>query len=245
MATLFRTGDGEVTDLCIVALEAVDNDWFKRNLVHALELMCEEANWTQDGTATIGFARDKANEMLERIEVCVNIPVIPIGVIQMWILSSTPALWLRLNGQAVSRTTYADLFALYGVTFGPGDGTTTFNLPDLRDKSPYGVGSLIAVPGQTTGTVNETLTTSQIPAHNHAVTDPGHTHGERIGTSPAYTGAAGNTHAQYQSALTGSNTQMLTDSSTTGISTQNSGDGNPHNNVHPVIGVHYIVYAGV
>jgi microcystin-dependent protein len=244
MSTLFRTGDGEVTDLCIFALEAVDNDWFKRNLIHALELMCDEANWTQDGTATVAFARDKANEMLENVEVCVNIPVIPVGVIQMWILSSTPAKWLRLNGQAVSRITYATLFALYGVTFGAGDGTTTFNLPDMRDLSPYGVGTLIAVAGQVTGTVNETLTTAQLPAHNHDVTDPGHAHLEQI-TNAAFKGGAAGANSSFQGATTNSAVRATTDSNTTGITTQNAGGNNSHNNVHPVIGVHYIVYAGV
>ena len=45
---------------------------------------------------------------------------------------------IRLEGAIVSRTTYADLFALYGTTYGEGDGTTTFQLPDFRDRTIWG-----------------------------------------------------------------------------------------------------------
>jgi microcystin-dependent protein len=168
----------------------------------------------------------------------------PIGTLAMWITSTAPTGWVKCNGAAISRTTYADLFALFGTTFGAGNGTTTFNLPDLRDLSPYGVGSLIAVAGQTTGTVNETLTTLQIPAHNHAVTDPGHAHAEQI-TNAAFKGGAAGGNSTFQGATTNSAVRATTDSATTGLTTQNTGGGNSHNNVHPVIGVHYIVFAGV
>jgi len=207
----------------------------------ALTELTDDWRFEQTGSLTPEGAKDALNEMLWCfMEACT---VQTVGMIAMWILSSTPSRWLRLNGQAVSRTAYADLFALYGTTFGVGDGTTTFNLPDLRDKSPYGVGSLIAVPGQSTGTVNETLLVGQIPAHNHIVTDPGHAHLEQI-TNAAFKGGAAGANSTFQGATTNSAVRATTDSATTGITTQNNGGGNPHNNVHPVTGVHYIVYAG-
>lgn len=57
-----------------------------------------------------------------------------IGEIKMWAGSTAPTGWFELNGSAISRTTYANLFAILGTTYGAGDGSTTFNLPDLRGE---------------------------------------------------------------------------------------------------------------
>lgn len=61
-------------------------------------------------------------------------PVAPIGAIVAWPTATAPANWLECDGSAVSRTTYADLFGVIGETYGNGDGSTTFNLPDLRGE---------------------------------------------------------------------------------------------------------------
>ena len=58
----------------------------------------------------------------------------PTGSIIMYGAATAPTGWLECDGSAVSRTTYADLFAVIGTTFGEGDGSTTFNLPDLRGE---------------------------------------------------------------------------------------------------------------
>lgn len=58
----------------------------------------------------------------------------PIGAIVAWAKNTAPTSWLECNGAAVSRTTYATLFAITGTTFGAGNGTTTFNIPDLRGE---------------------------------------------------------------------------------------------------------------
>ena len=62
----------------------------------------------------------------------------PAGSIMAWGTDTPPSNWLICNGAAVSRTTYASLFAAIGVSYGVGDGATTFNLPDLRGKVPVG-----------------------------------------------------------------------------------------------------------
>lgn len=64
----------------------------------------------------------------------------PIGTISPFGGSVIPNGYLLCNGQAVSRTTYAELFAVIGTAFGSGDGSTTFNIPDLREAVPKGVG---------------------------------------------------------------------------------------------------------
>lgn len=60
------------------------------------------------------------------------------GVMKMYAGSSAPTGWLKCDGSAVSRTTYADLFAVIGTTYGAGDTTTTFNLPEFDDRFPRG-----------------------------------------------------------------------------------------------------------
>jgi len=64
---------------------------------------------------------------------------VPSGAVNSFAMSSAPAGWLSCNGNAVSRTTYAALFAAIGTTYGTGDGSTTFNLPDLRGEFVRGL----------------------------------------------------------------------------------------------------------
>jgi microcystin-dependent protein len=69
---------------------------------------------------------------------------IPSGGLMMWPTASAPAGYLLCNGTAVSRTTYAALFAVIGTTFGVGDNSTTFNLPNYVNRVPVGAGGLYA-----------------------------------------------------------------------------------------------------
>lgn len=69
----------------------------------------------------------------EKIQYIYN-NMIPTGIVQAFAGSTTPQGWLLCDGSAVSRTDYADLYAVIGDTYGDGDGSTTFNLPDLVDK---------------------------------------------------------------------------------------------------------------
>jgi microcystin-dependent protein len=119
------------------------------------------------------------------------------GMIQSTAAATVPPGWLLCNGIAVSRVTYSALYAALGgpnSPWGQGDGSTTFNVPDLRGKVQVGAG---AGPGLTSrslagvgGAETVTLTTAQIPAHSHGVSDPGHAHGLTI--NGAYTGVSVN-----------------------------------------------------
>jgi len=265
MSTLFRTGDGEVTDTIIVALELVNNDWFKRNLIGALELMCREENWTQVGTATVDFARDKANEMLENLEIDVIIPTLPIGMLAMFPIATIPAKWLLCNGSSKLRASYAELFAIIGTTYGSVD-STHFNVPDMRDKSPMGVGtSIVTTLGGLTGAATVALSSAQMPTHTHTVndtghahtaTEPGHNHQQHIGNNvnmrafvaggsgtltPA--GAATSSAADMNTGVTA--IAITVQGATTGITNANTGLGQAHGNVHPVIGLNFMIYAGI
>jgi microcystin-dependent protein len=79
--------------------------------------------------------------------------------------------WLLCDGSAVSRTTYAELFAVIGTVWGIGDGSTTFNLPDMQGRVPVGIGgSGVTSVGDTGGEQTHILTIAEMPNHNHTTT---------------------------------------------------------------------------
>jgi microcystin-dependent protein len=98
---------------------------------------------------------------------------IPPGVTVPYGGSAAPPGWLLCQGQAVSRTTYADLFAAVGTRFGAGDGASTFNVPNMVDRFPVGAGGKYA-PGSSGGAETVTLTVAMLPVHTHTIN---HDHG--------------------------------------------------------------------
>jgi len=99
------------------------------------------------------------------------------GIIVFYGGGEAPSGWLSCNGQAVSRTTYAALFACIGTTFGVGDGSSTFNVPDCRSRFPRatGTGTGLSNVSQnaTGGAESKTLTSADIPAHTHGLATGG------------------------------------------------------------------------
>jgi len=104
---------------------------------------------------------------------------IPTATIVPWSTSSVPTGFLECNGQAVSRSTYADLFGIIGTTYGAGDGSSTFLVPDLQDNvamgksgtkavASTGGANTVASTGNVGGsTANATLSTGQLASHSH------------------------------------------------------------------------------
>jgi len=86
-----------------------------------------------------------------------------------WLLASIPLGYLLCDASAVSRTTYAELFAAVSTRFGVGDGSTTFNLPDLRSVFPRGTPAATEAGG-TGGESTHVLTTAELASHTHAHT---------------------------------------------------------------------------
>ncbi len=81
---------------------------------------------SKSGEFSVGDANNKA------------VPVMPVGCVIPFAGAAAPTGWLLCQGQAVSRTTYAQLFSVIGTTYGSGDGSTTFNLPDMRGRVAVG-----------------------------------------------------------------------------------------------------------
>ncbi len=139
--------------------------------------------------------------------------LLPKGMISPFAGSSAslPTGWLLCNGSAVSRTTYSALFAVIGTTYGAGDTTTTFNLPDLLGRVPMGAGAGTDLTARTLGaelgveSVTLTAAQSGSPSHDHGVTSVGggsHTASGSISTGSHghtltmdYSGTASHDHA--------------------------------------------------
>ena len=124
----------------------------------------------------------------------------PVGAVTAFAGSVAPTSWLLCYGQNVSRTVYAPLFAVIGTTYGAGDGTTTFTVPDMRGRAVAGLDnmggtdagrlSVANTLGTTAGAETVTLTSAQsgVPAHYHANTVTNNTVTTGAGTA--------HTHAQ-------------------------------------------------
>ncbi len=123
-----------------------------------------------------------------------SLVLVPVGSVVPYAGTSVPANWWACEGQLLSRTSYAALFAAIGTSWGAGDGTTTFALPDLRGRTLLGQDTSAsrtpnaATIGATAGVSSVALTTAQLPAHTHVV-DPAvatttnsgtHTHSETV-----------------------------------------------------------------
>ena len=129
----------------------------------------------------------------------------PTGEIIAFGASSPPTGYLLCDGAAVSRTTFSALFAVIGTTWGAGNGSTTFNVPDMRSRSPIGMGTgsglsarALAAGG---GTEAEVLTLAMIPAHTHTAVQAGglgilfaNVAGGSMGTLPTSTSGGGGGH---------------------------------------------------
>jgi microcystin-dependent protein len=163
----------------------------------------------------------------------VNVNSVISGTIQMWPTVTAPSGYLFCGGSAVSRTTYAVLFSIIGTTFGAGDGSTTFNLPNYTNRMPIGVGSTAALAA--TGGSKDAIVVSH--THTATVTDPGHIHSANTYNSNANSAGGPNVFDP------GSGPNSVTNSAVTGISVSNASTGvsGTNANLPPYIGINFII----
>jgi microcystin-dependent protein len=159
------------------------------------------------------------------------------GTVSPWGGTSTPTGWLLCDGTAVSRSTYSALFTAIGTTYGTGDGSSTFNIPDLRGRTVCGKDNMggsaanrltsgSTIDGSTLGTAGggqtHTLSQAQLPSHRHGSQ-------QRDGSTNDYVGGSG------------ANYGLETTSNVNNILSTAIGSGTAHANVQPSIVLNYII----
>lgn len=147
---------------------------------------------------------------------------LPAGVMMAWGTTSAPTGWLLCDGTAVSRSTYSGLYAVIGTTFGTGDGSTTFNLPNTKGKNIIGLNSSdtsFDTMGETGGAKTHTLDATEMPSHSHSIaTEQANSFGTvKIANTATGTGNAAT------------------------ISTATAGSGAAHTILDPYITLNYII----
>ena len=152
---------------------------------------------------------------------------LPVASIMPYPKTTAPENWLVCNGDAVSRTDYSELFSAIGTTFGEGDGSTTFNLPNLKGRTIVGLDAEdtdFNTIGKTLGEKTHTLTVAEMPTHSHVNQHYVVSDQARNYRSYENTLGAGNANAYLGTA-----------------NTNDEGSSKPHNNIQPsFIGVYII-----
>ena len=180
-------------------------------------------------------------------------PYVPPGALMPFAGVRIPEGYLLCDGSDVSREEYPNLFYAIDTLYGNGNGETTFTLPDLRGRVPVGhydedpyFNTLAGVGGET----DVALTSAQLPSHSHSVSDPGHAHSQTtvnddfnnsaVGPSGGYPDFTKPSYPRFDGAGSVTWTQTI-NSSSSGISINNTGNNQTHTNVQPYITIQYII----
>lgn len=185
------------------------------NILDGATLSTTELNYVDGVTSAI---QTQINTLTSNLA-----SAVPTGTISIFSTNTAPTGYLLCDGTAVSRTTYSALFAVIGTTYGAGDTTSTFNLPNLKGRVPVGRDSLqteFDTLAETGGEKAVTLTEAQMPSHNHSI-NPAMIVGTGSGGTNNYA-PMGNNPSQ-------------------AVSTFDAGSDEAHNNLQPYIVLNYII----
>jgi microcystin-dependent protein len=182
-------------------------------------------------------------EMVSSAVPAVN-TIMPSGTVVQTARATAPDLWLLCQGQAISRTTYPSLFLAIGTSYGSGDGSTTFNIPNLQGRVPVGKGAgTFAALGATGGAETHTLSTTEMPSHTH--TQDAHNHSVTTNSAAEATTIGGYSPTYmrmfFGTDRAGSILNYSTAMQTTIATNQNTGGGAAHNNLQPYIVLNYMI----
>lgn len=236
---------GYVDDAAFSAAGAVDATTLAKGLVELATQLEAASSTAVGGSGNLGIPASAATSTYNSATAALRVVMTqndgtidgdflggvapPVGSLTAYASTTAPTGWLLANGQAVSRTTYADLFEILGTSYGSGDGSSTFNLPDVTGKS-----IVMASSTQTTAsglsrdtlgdigtTTTHTQTIAEMPSHDHDITVE-----SNVGT--------GNNGIQY-----GNLDEAPNETDTTAV--QATGSGTAFNILDPYIILNYII----
>lgn len=171
---------------------------------------------------------------------------VPLGAgMDYWLPTAPNSSFVFPIGQAISRSTYSVLFAAMGTTYGTGDGSTTFNLPDrtgrvsaMKEATATRLTSgFFGGDSTTLGAVGGLQSNNVILTHSHGITDPGHSHNITQTQSTSATSGS----FIFRGSVNGGGFNITVDNATTGITINNAGTASAHNIVQPTIICNYIL----
>lgn len=161
--------------------------------------------------------------------------LIPVGAVLPYASGNAPTGWLNCQGQVLYRGDYPNLFAVIGTTYGAGDGSTTFKLPDLSGRAIVGQGSGAGLTprsmGATGGAETHTLSTGEIPSHSHT--------SNAVGGTLGLITANGNNTAS--GGLDSSAVEPNLYAAPAALTINSVGGGGAHNNMQPFAVLNYII----
>jgi len=156
----------------------------------------------------------------------------------MYTSITPPANWLVCDGSAISRTTYSALFGLIGTTYGAGDFTTTFNIPDMRQRMPYGYQTITNVLGTLGGSASTTLSTVNLPSHSHPLSSANAP--ITLTNASNKWGQSGVGSANFLNSSTNP-IRVATTSATISGNTDDTGSGTAFTTISPYISINFII----
>ena len=162
------------------------------------------------------YTKEEVDDMFDNPTITGD--TLPIGTMILWSGTTTPQNWLLCDGREVSRETYNELFAIIGTTWGAGDGSTSFNLPNYTDRFPIGAGGDVDL-AETGGEKEHTLTIDEMPSHSHTL------------------------YAQTTGGSNSAVTRVASSGTWDGNKISSTGGGQAHNNMPPYTGSYYIIKA--
>jgi microcystin-dependent protein len=235
-STNFASKDSLATGNALKIVKGTEIDAEFNNIATAVATKADSLSPTFTGTPAAPTAAVGTNTTQLATTAFVVANTSPTGHMLMWPTATAPTGFLMCAGTAVSRSTYAALFAVIGTAFGVGDGSTTFNLPNFNNRSPIGAGDLYTA-AQTVGS-KDAVVVSHTHTATSTVTDPGHAHNYTFRAQTfAVTGSTIQAWEGTSSQATTTATTGVT-VATTNASTGVSGTGA---NVHPSLGVFFII----
>lgn len=196
-----------------------------------------------DGDVFTAEMWNQIKDNFDSLQATILTPV-PVGTMFPFAGADAPSGYLVCDGSAVSRTTYATLFDTIGTTYGSGNGSTTFNVPDLRGRFPMGAGTGTGLNASGTGAPSGTSQTARTRGawggeETHLLTSgesglPSHTHDSAVGS-----GFVNITSGAKNLSTTGSNESITTSSATKAVPAANA--SSRHNTVPPFVVTNYII----